>query len=104
MSYFTIIREAGPAWKDGRGIADQPAVDEHSAFMNELAEQGVVVAAGPLAGSEHGRLRALLIVNANAEDEIHQRLASDPWTRMGQLVTVSVEPWNVFVGAQRLAD
>ena len=100
MSYFAVTREAGPTWKDG-GIFDQPAVNEHAAFMNALAEQGVVVCGGPLAGSEHARVRVLLIVNADSEDEIHRQLADDPWAEE-QLITVKVEPWNLLVGAERL--
>ena len=98
MSYFAVIREAGPAWSEG-GIASQSAVAEHSAFMNDLAEDGFVLWAGPLAGSEQDRIRAMLIVEAAGEDEIQSRLADDPWVNSGQLVTTSVESWNVFVRA-----
>ena len=66
MSYFAVIRDAGPAWTDGKGAFEQPGVDDHAAFMNTLADEGIVLFAGPLAGSEHGRIRALLIVNATA--------------------------------------
>jgi uncharacterized protein YciI len=104
MSYFAVIREAGPAWTDGKGISDQPAVGDHAAFMNVLADQGFVLFGGPLAGSEHGRLRALLIVDAGSEAEIHRRLADDPWVHTGQVLTTSVEPWTIFVGAERAAS
>ena len=63
----------------------------------------MVLAAGPLAGSEQARIRALLIVEAADEADVRRRLADDPWTISGQLRITSVEPWNVFVGAQRLA-
>jgi uncharacterized protein YciI len=104
MSYFAVIREAGPAWTDGNGIGEQPAVSDHAAFMNVLADQGFVLFGGPLAGSERGRLRVLLIVNAGSEAEIQRRLADDPWVRTEQLLTVSIEPWNIFVGAERLSS
>jgi len=104
MSYFAVIREAGPAWTDGKGISEQPAVGDHGAFMNGLADQGFVLCAGPLAGSEHGRLRVLLIVNADSEAEIQRRLADDPWTPTDQLQVTSIEPWNVIVGAERLSS
>jgi uncharacterized protein YciI len=103
MSYFTVIREAGPAWTDGKGIAEQPAVNEHATFMQALADEGFVLFGGPLAGSEHGRVRALLIVDADSDDEIHRRLAGDPWVLAQRIVTTSVESWNVFVGAERLS-
>ena len=101
MSTFAVIREAGPGWRDG-GIYEQPAVAEHAAFMNALADSGFVLFAGPLAGTEHGRVRVLLIVNAEDEDEIHRQLADDPWVPTEQLVTVSIEPWQILVGAERL--
>lgn len=103
MSYFAVIRDAGPAWTDGKGAFEQPGVDDHAAFMNALAEEGIVLFAGPLAGSEHGRIRALLIVNADNEAVIHDRLAADPWAQTQRLVTKSVEPWNLFVGADRIS-
>ena len=41
MSYFAVIREAGPGWSDG-GVAAQPDVANHAAFMNNLAGEGFV--------------------------------------------------------------
>jgi uncharacterized protein YciI len=100
MSYFAVVREAGPAWIDG-GISEQPALADHAAFMDALAQEGIVIFGGPLAGTEAGRLRALLIVNADSEDEIARALSDDPWA--GRLRTISIEPWTVFVGGDRLA-
>jgi hypothetical protein len=51
MSYFAVIRDAGTAWSDA-GIATQPAVDDHAAFMTALAEEQFVLIAGPVAGTE----------------------------------------------------
>ncbi len=102
MSYFAVIREAGPAWGDGNGIAAQPPLAEHAAFMNTVAEEGFVVCGGPLAGTEHERLRALLIVRADNEGEIRRRLADDPWTRADRLVIATIESWNIMTGTERL--
>jgi uncharacterized protein YciI len=102
MTYFAVLREAGPGWTDG-GIAGQPAVNDHAGFMNALADEGFVLFAGPLAGTDSGRLRALLIVDAETEDEIRRRLAGDPWAYTDRLVITSIEPWNVIVGAERLS-
>jgi len=102
MSLFAVTREAGPAWIDGKGAFEQPAVNDHSAFMNTLADESFVLFAGPLAGSEQGRIRVLLIADAPTEAEIHRRLADDPWARTKHLVTARVEAWSLFVGAERL--
>ena len=102
MSHYAVIREAGPGWTDG-GIADQPDLAGHAAFMNGLADEGFVLFAGPLAGSDKARLRALLIVDTDSEDEIRRRLAADPWAHTDRLVITSIEPWNLIVGAERLS-
>lgn len=102
MTLFAVIREAGPGWVTG-GIHEQPAVNDHAAFMSRLSRKGVVLFAGPLAGSERHRLRVLLVANGDDEAEIHRHLADDPWLRSRQLLTVSVEPWKILVGEERLA-
>ncbi|MGZ4335597.1 MAG: YciI family protein [Gaiellaceae bacterium] len=70
--------------------------------MTALADDGFLLLAGPLAGSEHGRLRALLIVDAESEAEIRDRIADDPWAASGHLRLTTVEPWNILVGTDRL--
>ena len=102
MSTYAVIREAGPGWTDG-GIAGQPAVADHAAFMNGLADEGFLLLAGPLAGSEAGRIRVLLIVDAADEQEIRNRLADDPWVESDRLIVKSIEPWNLLVGASQIA-
>ena len=101
MSIYTVIREAGPGWAEG-GIFDQPRTDEHATFMNALAGERFLLYAGPLAGTEAGRVRVLLIFDAENEAEIARRLADDPWAVANQLVTMSIEPWQILVGAEEL--
>jgi uncharacterized protein YciI len=103
VSLFAVIRKAGPAWQAG-GIVQQPSVTEHAAFMNTLADQRFVLFGGPLAGTEQGHVRVLLIVDADSEASIHRLLADDPWAATGQLRTVSIEPWKILVGADRLSS
>jgi len=102
MSVFAVNREAGPGWTDGIGAFDQPDVGDHAAFMNNLAEAGFILFAGPLSGSEGGRIRVLLIAEAENESDIHATLVDDPWALTQRLVTKSVEPWLLVVGGDRL--
>src|SRR6476646_7624292 len=102
MSLFAVTREAGPGWTDGKGAFEQPAVNDHAAFMSRLADQGLVLFAGPLAGTEHDRIRVLLIAEAASEAAVIRRLADDPWVPTQRLVTTSVEVWNLLLGAERL--
>jgi uncharacterized protein YciI len=86
------------------GIFEQPAVNDHAAFMNALADEAFVLFGGPLAGSEQGRVRVLLVVDSDSKAEIRRRLADDPWALTDQLRIVSIEPWKILVGAERLAS
>ena len=99
MSLFAVNREAGPAWMDGTDAFNQPGASDHAAFMNGLAEEGFILAAGPLAGTESGRIRVLLIAHADHDAEITQRLATDPWELAGRITTTKIEPWTLLVGA-----
>ena len=101
MTLFAVTREAGTGWTDGKGAFEQPAVSEHAAFMDGLSDEGFVLFAGLLAGSEHDRIRVLLIANAASEADVHRRLAEDPWARTQRLATTSVEPWILVVGGER---
>ena len=102
MSLYAVTRDAGPSWTDGKGAFEQPAVNDHAAFMNDLALEGLVLFAGPLAGTEHDRIRVLLIAEAASETDIRRRLADDPWERTHRVVTTSIEPWSLLVGAARV--
>ena len=68
MSLWAVVREAGPAWSPG-GIYDQVDGDAHAVFMNGLADEGLVRFGGPLAGTQDGRVRVLLVVDADDEAE-----------------------------------
>ena len=99
MSLFVVNREAGRAWIDGKGAFDQPHASDHAAFMNDLASDGFILAAGPLSDSAAGRIRVLLIADANDDAEITQRLAADPWELSHRITTTTIEPWLLLVGS-----
>ena len=72
---------------------------QHAAFMNRLAGDGFVVLGGPI-GDE---ARFLLMVNAEDERAVEERLAQDPWTPLGLLTVATIEPWQILLGEARLA-
>ena len=98
MTLFAVHREAGPAWIEGKGAFDQPGTGDHAAFMNELADDGLIRFAGPLAGTENGRIRVLLIAEATNEADVVARLSHDPWEVANRITTTGIEPWTLLVG------
>jgi uncharacterized protein YciI len=66
----------------------------HAAFMDALYEQGFAALVGPLEGTRD----ALLVLRAPSAPEVVERLASDPWTINGLLVTKQISPWQLRLG------
>src|SRR5438046_2464615 len=103
MGYLAVIRDAAPGWIEAKDAFEQPGVDDHGAFMNQLAVNGFVLFAGPLAGSEVGLVLVLLIADAQSGRDVYDILAADPWAGSETLVTSNVETWTPIVGSDRLA-
>jgi uncharacterized protein YciI len=94
MSYFIVIRGPGPSWDDSHPLREQAGWAEHAKFMNTLADVGFIRLGGPLGDGS----RSLHIVEADRDASIRARLADDPWTSMGILRIVSIEPWEILLG------
>jgi uncharacterized protein YciI len=91
---FVVTRAVGRAWDPAKAVRQQPGWAGHAAFMDALAVQGVVAFGGPAGqGSTF-----VLVADASDEAALRARLRSDPWTRDGLLVTVSVQAWEIWLG------
>jgi uncharacterized protein YciI len=99
--YFLVKHVPGPAWNHSRRRREQAGWDEHAAFMDALAAEGVIVLGGPV-GTGDGDY-ALLVMKAKDEEELRNRLSTDPWAD-SVLRIDSVEPWAVWLGARRLIE
>ena len=91
---FVVLRSRGPGWDDSKSLEAQSEWAAHAAFMDALFEQGFAALVGPLEGTRE----ALLILRASSSAEIVERLASDPWTTNGLLVTKQISPWQIRLG------
>jgi uncharacterized protein YciI len=92
-STFIVISAAGSNRDHSQGTRDQPYWNEHAAFIDNLVEEGFIMLGGPLP-DEGG---AVLVVNANSEAEVRDRLESDPWYVHGILTPQSVRRWDIFI-------
>ena len=91
---FVVVRSRGPAWDDSKSLEAQTEWAAHAAFMDALFEEGFVALVGPLEGTRE----ALLVLRASSTSEVVDRLASDPWTTSGLLVTTQISPWQIRLG------
>ena len=83
----------GPAWGAARPMRSQAGWPDHAAFMDKLGAEGFIVLGGPL-GEGDG---VLLVVAAESEAAVRERLAADPWHRSGQLVIERIDPWRILL-------
>jgi len=96
---FVAISTVGPNRDPSKGVREQPFWDEHAAFIDRLVEEGFLLMGGPLL-DEGGMPRgALLIVNAEDEIGVREKLNDDPWFEKGILKLDSVKCWEIFIDA-----
>jgi uncharacterized protein YciI len=95
LQHFLVTETPGPAWDRSRRRREQASWDEHAAFIDSLAEQGVVVLGGPLGDPDYGP--ALLVVAAESEEDVRKHLADDPW--LGTILEIDgVQRWSIWIG------
>ena len=97
VAYFVLIRERSDAWDWTLPMRRQAKWDAHADFMDALAAEGFILAGGPL-GGEDDAVRVMHVIAAPDAAAVEARMAEDPWTPMGLLRTVSLEPWTVLLG------
>jgi len=97
QSTFVVISSAGPNRDKSSNTRGQPLWNEHAAFIDKLVAEGFILMGGPLV-DEGG---AMLIVNADDENEVREKLREDPWYAHGILKLESVKRWQVFIDAQK---
>jgi uncharacterized protein YciI len=93
MARHVVRLQRGGPWDWSRDMREQADWDEHASFMDALVDAGFVVLGGPLEGDRE----VLLIVEAESEDAIRERLAEDPWAATGMLRPARIERWTVLL-------
>jgi uncharacterized protein YciI len=96
-STFVVISSAGPNRDSSMSTREQPLWNEHAAFIDQLVAEGLVLMGGPLV-DEGG---AMLIVNADDETAVREKLKDDPWYTHGILKLENVKRWQVFIDGRK---
>ena len=94
---FVAISSAGPNRDSSKRTREQPFWDEHAAFIDRLVTEGSILMGGPLV-DEGG---ALLIFNAEDENEVREKLKNDPWSKHGILKLESIKRWQIFIDKRK---
>ena len=91
---YAVHLTHGEPWQSSLPLESQEAWDGHAAFMDGLVAESFVVLGGPLDGTSD----VLLIIRAGSPGEIAERLAADPWHKLGLLRVIGVAPWTLRLG------
>jgi uncharacterized protein YciI len=98
---FVVVSSVGPGRDRSRGAREQPFWDEHAAFIDRLVDDEFILMGGPLVGQDGLPQGALLIVNAQDEDEVTEKLKHDPWFERGILKLESIKRWEIFIDVRK---
>src|SRR5438552_13179893 len=94
---FVMISSAGPNRDLSKGTREQPFWTEHAEFIDRLVAEGFILMGGPLA-DEGG---SLLILNAEDENEVREKIKNDTWLKNGILKQESIKRWQIFIDARK---
>jgi uncharacterized protein YciI len=94
---FVVISSAGPNRDRSKGTREQPLWDGHAAFIDQLVAEGFILMGGPFV-DEGG---SMLIVNADDENQVREKLKNDPWMKHGVLKLESVKRWQIFIDVRK---
>jgi len=98
---FVAISSPGPNRDLSKGTRQQPFWDEHATFIDRLVDEGFILMGGPLIDERELPHGALLIVNADDENEVREKLKGDPWMEHGVLELQSVKRWQIFIDVRK---
>jgi uncharacterized protein YciI len=88
-SLFIVPFETGPSWDKSLAPAEQPAFKEHSANLNRLRKEGVIVF-----GARYDDL-GLIVLESDSLDAAKAMVDADPGVRSGVFV-YRISPLRVF--------
>jgi uncharacterized protein YciI len=94
--FHVVLTRSGPDWDPSRPLEEQSGWPEHASFMDGLVDEGFLVLGGPLF-DEH---RVVHAVEAESEEAVRTKLASDPWSGT-HLEVAAVEPWTIRLDGRR---
>lgn len=98
---FVTLSSAGPNHDPSKRTREQPFWDEHVAFIDRLVDEDFILMGGPLVDAAEMPHGALLIVKAENENEVREKLKSDPWFERGILKLESVKRWQIFIDVRK---
>jgi len=97
---YMVEYDAGPSYLPGRPFAEQPGIEEHAAYMDQLHDAGILIFGGPFFDDLDPLVMtgASLFLNVKSETEAREIVEQDPAIVHGLLTVVDVMPFMAMIG------
>ena len=96
--WYVLEHTADPAVAGS--VFEHPDFPKHVAFLRRLQDEGVLVAAGPLADTAGDGMTVVRVPDDAAAAEVARAAQEDDGAVVAGLLSVRVRPWRVMFGAQ----
>jgi uncharacterized protein YciI len=93
--FYLVLIKKGPRWTPEETPELERLQEAHLAHINQLHEQGSLVAAGPI--DDGSELRGISVLRTESLEMAVALAEADPSVRAGRL-TVEVHPWYLPAG------
>jgi uncharacterized protein YciI len=97
---YMVEYDAGPSYLPGQPFAEQPGIEEHAAYMDQLHDAGILVFGGPFFDDLDPLVMsgASLFLKVESETEARAIVDRDPAIAHGLLTIVDVKPFMAMIG------
>jgi uncharacterized protein YciI len=95
--WFVLQHRPGPAAAPGVRIMDQPGFAEHLAFLRRRAQDGTLVAAGPLEDTDTAEDEGITILATETLQDARRLAEQDDEAVRSGLLAVTVRTWTVVM-------
>ena len=92
--WFVLQHTPGPAVPDGGSLFAHPGFAEHVAFLRRRADDGSLVAAGPLPDADG---EGMTVLRAASLEEARRLAEEDDVAVASGVLRVRVRPWQVLM-------
>jgi uncharacterized protein YciI len=97
-TWYVLQHRPGPAAAPGVRITDHPGFAGHLAFLRRRAEDGTLVAAGPLDDTADAEGEGITVLATQSPEHARELAEGDDEAVRSGLLVVTIRTWTVVMG------
>jgi len=96
-TWVALFHEPGPGAPRDETLYQHPAFAQHLAFLERMQQRGLLVAAGPIAGTPGEGMTILCLPGVDRLQEAARLATEDDPSVASGFLTVTLRPWKVLL-------